>query len=55
MSPLWQSYRPVRNVIDEALGHRDPLDATRDYYQFRENGRFGSHPLHDAFNDESEA
>lgn len=30
------------------------LDATRDYYSaYRENGRFGSHPSHDAFDDES--
>jgi hypothetical protein len=28
------------------------MDATRDYYRFRENGRFGSHPAHDDFNDE---
>ena len=29
------------------------LDASRDYYRFRENGRFGSHSVHDDFGDES--
>lgn len=30
------------------------LDATRDYYAaYREQGRFGSHPSHDGFDDES--
>jgi hypothetical protein len=29
-------------------------DATRDYYQFREQGRFGSHPGHDGFGDDSD-
>lgn len=32
----------------------DSMDATRDYYKsFRENGRYGSHPVHDSFDDES--
>jgi len=29
------------------------LDASRDYYRYRENGRFGSHSVHDDFGDES--
>ena len=31
------------------------MDATRDYtHAYREQGRFGSHPSHDSFDDESE-
>jgi len=43
--------------IDETIGVRDPRDATRGLGQLcREpNGRFGSHPLHDAYGDESDA
>lgn len=30
------------------------IDVTKDYAQaYRENGRFGSHPSHDGFDDES--
>jgi hypothetical protein len=33
---------------------RDPIDATKLYaHSFRENGKFGSHPLHDGMDDES--
>jgi hypothetical protein len=32
----------------------DPLDATKNYYRFRDAGRFGSHPLHDGYGDESD-
>ncbi len=32
----------------------DPIDATRLYaHSFRENGKYGSHPLHDGMDDES--
>jgi hypothetical protein len=30
------------------------LDGSRDYWQFREDGQFGSHPTYDDFGDESE-
>lgn len=33
----------------------DPLDATKGTHVFREGGRFGSHPIHDRFDDDSEA
>jgi hypothetical protein len=33
---------------------RDPIDATKLYaHSFRENGKYGSHPLHDGMDDES--
>ena len=34
--------------------YRDPYDATREYaHLYRENGRFGSHPEHDNYDEES--
>ena len=40
--------------INELTGSERRLDATRDYYEaYRENGRFGSHPSHDGYDDES--
>lgn len=39
-------------TIDENSGALNPeqgLDTTKDYSRFRENGRFGSHPLHDNY------
>jgi hypothetical protein len=35
-------------------GNERRLDATRDFWQIRENGRFGSHSSHDDHSDESE-
>jgi len=43
----------VTHAIETALERRDRLDASKDYYICHENGRLGSHPLHDAFDDES--
>jgi hypothetical protein len=38
----------------EQVNRRDPIDATKLYaHSFRENGKFGSHPLHDGMDDES--
>lgn len=37
------------------IGERDQLDASKDFYRFRDNGQFGSHPVMDGFDDESEA
>jgi phage FluMu protein Com len=40
-------------VYDQVSG-RDRIDATKDYaHNFREDGRFGSHPSHDGFDDDS--
>jgi hypothetical protein len=53
--------RVHRNDPTETLNEPDQraverrLDASRDYYRFRENGRFGSHSVHDDFGDESGA
>lgn len=42
-----------RKVYDQVSG-RDRVDFTKDYaHNFRERGRFGSHPSHDGFDDES--
>lgn len=32
----------------------EELDASRDYYRFRDNGQFGSYPLIDDYGDESD-
>jgi hypothetical protein len=40
------------STSDEYRAERS-LDASRDYYRFRESGRFGSHSMHDDFGDES--
>ena len=53
VSPFWPEY--PRNARVNAFDYHDDLDATRSYYRLRENGRFGSHPLHDAFDDEAAA
>jgi hypothetical protein len=38
----------------QQVNRRDPIDATKLYaHSFRENGKFGSHPLHDGMDDES--
>lgn len=43
----------ARKISDQVSG-RDRMDFTRDYaHNFREQGRFGSHPSHDGFDDES--
>lgn len=52
-SAFWVTKRRIVQTLDDALGRRDRRDATRDYYWFRENGRWGSHPAHDGFDDES--
>ena len=44
----------VVNISEEEFRELfyDPYDATRDYAdRFREDGRFGSHPLHDDYDD----
>lgn len=44
---------PNRESSEEERTGRDLQDATRLYgHSYRENGRFGSHPLHDDFGDE---
>lgn len=49
------SSRASRTAIARLEG-RDELDHTRGYaHAYRESGRFGSHPSHDGFDDESEA
>jgi hypothetical protein len=56
-------YKPSREEVDEpercyfAFSEFDRrLDASKDYYDmYRDNGRFGSYPSHDGFDDESEA
>jgi hypothetical protein len=51
---------PDEDVVpDTSLGYERPkdvtgMDKTRNYgYPSREDGRYGSHPSHDAFDDES--
>jgi len=42
-----------RNGYEQVNG-RDRMDATKLYaHAFRENGKYGSHPLHDGMDDES--
>lgn len=52
-TPVRQTYT---NVTKESFQQSfyDERDASRSYaHRFRENGRFGSHPLHDDYDDES--
>lgn len=42
----------AQRAHDQVSG-RDRFDETREFFVLRENGRFGSHPVHDAFGDES--
>jgi hypothetical protein len=59
---------PAQKTHDLSAGHKkldprtgfayanglDPIDATKLYaHSFRENGKYGSHPLHDGMDDES--
>jgi hypothetical protein len=50
---------PLRNDEDDRVNAIDKhweerrLDGSRDYWQIREEGRFGSHPSYDACDDES--
>jgi hypothetical protein len=50
---------PVQDDADERLSSIDNhweerrLDGSRDYWQIREEGRFGSHPSYDDCDDES--
>lgn len=48
--------RADREKVDENTGARDPRDASKYVgHQFRETGgRFGSHPIHDGYDDESD-
>ena len=54
-----ESSKPVpskdgRSTLRLAVANVDPLDATRHMGHFaREGARFGSHPIHDRFDDES--
>jgi hypothetical protein len=49
-----QSLRHKGKVEAEAPPWRNNLDATKNYgYPARESGRYGSHPSHDGFDDES--
>ena len=49
-----ESLRHKGTVEAEAPPWRNNLDATKDYgYPAREAGRYGSHPSHDGFDDES--
>jgi hypothetical protein len=44
-----------KQELEDSQPLRGPnLDATKDYaHAYREQGRFGSHPSHDGFDDES--
>ena len=42
----------VKNLFDDKHEERR-LDGSRDYYFFRENGRFGSHSVYDDMEDGS--
>lgn len=43
-----------RGAVHDQVHGRDRLDATKGYaHAYREQGRFGSHPSHDSFDDES--
>lgn len=45
--------KAVKDFVEQHAGI-DRRDRTREYaHAFRENGRFGSHPMHDAFDDGS--
>jgi hypothetical protein len=49
-----ESLRYKGKVEAETPSWRNNLDATKDYgYPARETGRYGSHPSHDGFDDES--
>lgn len=41
------------DALAEELRHRDVMDGSRKTYVRREQGRFGSHPTHDRFDDDS--
>ena len=43
-------------IKDAVSNNERKMDGSRDYYlAYRESGRFGSHPSHDAYDDESSA
>jgi hypothetical protein len=45
--------RSLKDVFEQTVGI-DRRDRTKGYgYPARESGRFGSHPMHDGFDDES--
>jgi hypothetical protein len=47
---------PGEDAAREEVGGGDRRDSTRPYaHNYRENGRFGSHPLHDDYGDESDS
>lgn len=46
--------RPSEISLRAQLGNHERIDRTKDYgFPARESGRYGSHPLHDGFDDES--
>ena len=49
-----QGFNSLGQYFADIIDHRDGLDATAETHRRRENGRFGSHPIHDRFDDESE-
>jgi len=51
---VYENYQPDKFTTND--NNNKNLDATKDYYaMYRDNGRFGSHPSHDDFGDESDA
>lgn len=51
----WRTSRRHREFdIIADIRNRDVIDASKDYYAFRENGRFGSFPAYDSYDDESQ-
>jgi 16S rRNA U516 pseudouridylate synthase RsuA-like enzyme len=50
-----KGFNQLGQYFAEIFRPSDPLDATKGTHIFRETGRFGSHPIHDRFDDDSEA
>jgi hypothetical protein len=50
-----RGFHGMGEYFTDILNPRDPLDASKGKHIVRENGRYGSHPLHDRFDDDSKS